>query len=55
MLWGAQERSGGEAGGGAGLGHARNISMLRSCRSVDEFQRISRISEGTYGVVYRCA
>ncbi len=30
-------------------------SMLQSCRSVDEFERIYRISEGTYGIVYRCA
>ena len=27
--------------------------MLRECRSVEEFERLNRISEGTYGVVYR--
>ncbi|KAK9812599.1 hypothetical protein WJX72_000301 [[Myrmecia] bisecta] len=32
---------------------AQRPSMLQSCRSVDEFERIYRISEGTYGVVYR--
>jgi hypothetical protein len=26
--------------------------MKRECRSVEEFERIKRISEGTYGVVY---
>ncbi|KAF5826062.1 kinase-like domain-containing protein [Dunaliella salina] len=27
--------------------------MRRECRSVDEFEKVDRISEGTYGVVYR--
>ncbi len=27
--------------------------MLQECRSVEEFERLNRISEGTYGVVYR--
>lgn len=27
--------------------------MLQECRSVEEFERMNRISEGTYGVVYR--
>ncbi|XP_011623396.1 cyclin-dependent kinase G-2 [Amborella trichopoda] len=31
----------------------RTINMLQGCRSVDEFQRLNRIDEGTYGVVYR--
>jgi hypothetical protein len=43
-----------EGGGPAGPGSAREISMLRACRHVDEFQKLNRISEGTYGVVYRC-
>ena len=52
----AQDGSDGEADAGPGPGGgARDISMLRSCRSVEDFQRINRISEGTYGVVYRCA
>ncbi|CAN6464187.1 unnamed protein product [Victoria cruziana] len=32
---------------------SRNINMLQGCRSVDEFERLNRINEGTYGVVYR--
>ena len=31
----------------------RQYDMRRECRSVDEFEKIDRISEGTYGVVYR--
>ena len=31
------------------------ISMLHCCRSVDEYQRVNRISEGTYGIVFKCA
>ncbi|CAN1152487.1 Cyclin-dependent kinase G-2 [Linum perenne] len=31
----------------------RSISMLRGCRSVDEFERLNKIDEGTYGVVFR--
>ncbi|XP_024521557.1 cyclin-dependent kinase G-2 isoform X2 [Selaginella moellendorffii] len=31
----------------------RSIDMLRGCRSVDEFERLNKIDEGTYGVVYR--
>jgi serine/threonine protein kinase len=27
--------------------------FLGSCRSVDEFQKLNRIGEGTYGIVYR--
>ncbi|EFJ34477.1 hypothetical protein SELMODRAFT_405853 [Selaginella moellendorffii] len=30
----------------------RSIDMLRGCRSVDEFERLNKIDEGTYGVVY---
>ncbi|CAM8947635.1 unnamed protein product [Rhodiola kirilowii] len=31
----------------------RSVNMLRGCRSVDEFERLNKIDEGTYGVVYR--
>jgi len=31
----------------------RTINMLQGCRSVDEFERLNKIDEGTYGVVYR--
>jgi cell division cycle 2-like len=31
----------------------RSINMLLGCRSVDEFERLNKINEGTYGVVYR--
>ncbi|CAN4123949.1 unnamed protein product [Withania somnifera] len=31
----------------------RSVNMLKGCRSVDEFERLNRIDEGTYGVVYR--
>ncbi|XP_072950127.1 cyclin-dependent kinase G-2 [Typha angustifolia] len=31
----------------------RCINMLQGCRSVDEFERLNKINEGTYGVVYR--
>nr|XP_019708390.1 cyclin-dependent kinase G-2 isoform X2 [Elaeis guineensis]XP_019708391.1 cyclin-dependent kinase G-2 isoform X2 [Elaeis guineensis]XP_029122387.1 cyclin-dependent kinase G-2 isoform X2 [Elaeis guineensis] len=31
----------------------RCIDMLQGCRSVDEFERLNKIDEGTYGVVYR--
>ncbi|KAG1679401.1 hypothetical protein FOA52_007692 [Chlamydomonas sp. UWO 241] len=50
-------------GGGGGNGNApapspRTIAnarydMLQECRNVDEFEKINRISEGTYGVVYK--
>ena len=43
--------SDGEAAGPGSGG--RDVSMLRACRSVDDFVRIDRISEGTYGVVYK--
>jgi cell division cycle 2-like protein len=29
--------------------------MLEECRSVECYEKLNRISEGTYGVVYRCA
>lgn len=32
---------------------SRSLNMLQGCRSVDEFERLNRIDEGTYGVVYR--
>ncbi|XP_042501966.1 cyclin-dependent kinase G-2-like [Macadamia integrifolia] len=31
----------------------RNINMLQGCRSVDVFEWLNKIDEGTYGVVYR--
>ncbi|KAI3877597.1 hypothetical protein MKX03_037730 [Papaver bracteatum] len=31
----------------------RSINMLQGCRSVDEYERLNKIDEGTYGVVYR--
>ncbi|KAJ8758936.1 hypothetical protein K2173_002715 [Erythroxylum novogranatense] len=31
----------------------RSVNMLLGCRSVDEFERLNKIDEGTYGVVYR--
>ncbi|PWA96393.1 Protein kinase, catalytic domain-containing protein [Artemisia annua] len=31
----------------------RSANMLLGCRSVDEFERLNKIDEGTYGVVYR--
>ena len=39
------------------LSHAqpfkRGVSMMRECRCVDRYEKLNRISEGTYGVVYR--
>ena len=31
----------------------RLVSMLDECRSVEHYEKLNRISEGTYGVVYR--
>ncbi|XP_051120854.1 cyclin-dependent kinase G-2-like [Andrographis paniculata] len=31
----------------------RSVNMLHGCRSVDEFEKLNKINEGTYGVVYR--
>ncbi|KAL2455192.1 Protein kinase superfamily protein [Abeliophyllum distichum] len=31
----------------------RTVNMLQGCRRVDEFERLNKIDEGTYGVVYR--
>lgn len=31
----------------------RCFNMLQSCRSIDEFERLNTINEGTYGVVFR--
>lgn len=36
-----------------GPGAMRSISMLQKCRGVECFEKIRRISEGTYGVVYQ--
>jgi len=33
--------------------NVRALNMLNCCRSVDEFERLNRIDEGAYGVVYR--
>ncbi|XP_076898028.1 cyclin-dependent kinase G-2-like isoform X2 [Bidens hawaiensis] len=37
----------------AGGPSVRSVNMLHGCRSVDEFERLNKIDEGTYGVVYR--
>ena len=31
----------------------RKVSMMQPCRDVDRYEKLNRISEGTYGVVYR--
>lgn len=31
----------------------RSFNMLQGCRRVDEFERLNKIDEGTYGVVFR--
>lgn len=31
----------------------RAVNMLEECRSVECYEKLNRISEGTYGVVYR--
>lgn len=31
----------------------RGVNMLQGCRSVDEFERLNKIDEGTYGIVFR--
>ncbi|KAB1217316.1 Cyclin-dependent kinase G-2 [Morella rubra] len=31
----------------------RSINMLQACRSVFEFEKLNKINEGTYGVVYK--
>lgn len=38
---------------GEATSHRHHISMLNECRSVDIYEKLNRISEGTYGVVYR--
>lgn len=38
---------------GAGPGQASHQCFRQGCRSVEEFQCLNRIEEGTYGVVYR--
>lgn len=42
-----------EAQGPGAAAAARSISMLHKCRDVGCFQKMRRISEGTYGVVYQ--
>ena len=31
----------------------RPLNMVAACRSVDEFERLNKIDEGTYGVVFK--
>eukprot|EP00252_Welwitschia_mirabilis_P002994 TRINITY_DN1300_c0_g1_i1.p1 TRINITY_DN1300_c0_g1~~TRINITY_DN1300_c0_g1_i1.p1 ORF type:complete len:566 (-),score=90.61 TRINITY_DN1300_c0_g1_i1:2158-3855(-) len=31
----------------------KGFNMMQGCRSVDEFERLNKVSEGTYGIVYR--
>ncbi|KAK8937985.1 Cyclin-dependent kinase G-1 [Platanthera guangdongensis] len=31
----------------------KGINMLQCCRSVDDFEKLNKINEGTYGIVYR--
>lgn len=31
----------------------KHIPSLYGCRSVDNFKRLNRVEEGTYGVVYK--
>lgn len=31
----------------------QEVSMMKECRSVERYEKLNRISEGTYGVVYR--
>ncbi|GLC34170.1 hypothetical protein PLESTM_000165800 [Pleodorina starrii] len=57
---GAAGRAGGggdEGGVGSGDGDepliSQQIASLAECRSVDEYERLNRVSEGTYGVVFR--
>eukprot|EP00274_Cyanoptyche_gloeocystis_P004821 CAMPEP_0196662680 /NCGR_PEP_ID=MMETSP1086-20130531/49884_1 /TAXON_ID=77921 /ORGANISM="Cyanoptyche gloeocystis , Strain SAG4.97" /LENGTH=165 /DNA_ID=CAMNT_0041998203 /DNA_START=6 /DNA_END=500 /DNA_ORIENTATION=+ len=34
-------------------GFSSRVGLLAACRSVDLYERLNRIDEGTYGVVYR--
>ncbi|XP_068665087.1 cyclin-dependent kinase G-2-like [Aristolochia californica] len=38
-----------------GAPSVRSFNMLHGCRSVDEFEKLNRIDEGTYGVVFRAS
>lgn len=31
----------------------RSVNMLEECRSVEEYEKLNKISEGTYGIVFR--
>jgi len=42
-----------EPSGGGGRRRRRRVPLFDGCRSVDEFERLDRIDEGSYGVVYR--
>lgn len=37
----------------ASLQARRAVNVMAGCRSVDEYERIGRIDEGTYGIVFR--
>jgi len=57
----AQERADAEAAAvdaqqealSAAAERERHLDMLRGCRSVEHFERLNHIDEGTYGVVFR--
>ncbi|MCL7051682.1 hypothetical protein MKW94_030070 [Papaver nudicaule] len=42
-----------DGGNYKGTRQKKSINMLEGCRSVREFERLNRIDEGTYGVVFR--
>ncbi|XP_020571931.1 cyclin-dependent kinase G-2-like isoform X2 [Phalaenopsis equestris] len=56
--------SNGEGSGGSSEGcrirtldsvklRCRRINMFQGCRTVDDFEKLNKINEGTYGIVYR--
>ncbi|KAG2494355.1 hypothetical protein HYH03_007412 [Edaphochlamys debaryana] len=49
----AEGRGGEEGGEGEEPLVSAQITAMAECRSVDEYERLNRISEGTYGVVFR--
>ncbi|KAK1415817.1 hypothetical protein QVD17_31605 [Tagetes erecta] len=49
----SENRDGSQGAPEAGGPPQRSVNMLQGCRSVDEFERLNKIDEGTYGVVYR--
>ncbi|KAG9446662.1 hypothetical protein H6P81_012790 [Aristolochia fimbriata] len=36
-----------------GAASARSFNMLHGCRSVDDFEKLNKINEGTYGIVFK--